>query len=80
MLPPDRLLQVLKTVPLIQFEGWVYRIVAEKYREAPIEIIGSYIAGGRFNISQRFGILYTANSRETALTEVRHFFETSPGL
>jgi hypothetical protein len=63
MLPLEQLFHALQTVPLIQFEGWAYRIVAEEYREAPIEIIGSFLAGGRFNISQRFGMLYTADSR-----------------
>ncbi len=63
----ERALQKLRP---ISFDGVVRRIYDAEY--GFLETTGSYLFGGRWNRRQRYGALYTALDKETAVKEIRH--------
>jgi RES domain-containing protein len=75
----DRLLRALEKAPVEPFSGFVYRIVAERYRDSPLSAIGSVHSGGRYNAPNTFPVLYCADSQMTALMEVNALFTTADG-
>jgi RES domain-containing protein len=75
----DRLLRTLEHAPVQRFSGFVYRVIAEKYRESPLSAIGSIRSGGRYNAPNSFPVLYCADSQMTAMLEVEALFSTSDG-
>ena len=75
----DRLLRALDNAPVESFSGFVYRIIAERYRDAPLSAIGSVRSGGRYNAPNTFPVLYCADSQMTAMLEVEALFTTADG-
>lgn len=75
----DRLLRTLEHAPVQRFSGFVYRVIAEKYRESPLSTIGSIRSGGRYNAPNTFPVLYCADSQMTAMMEVEALFTTAGG-
>jgi RES domain-containing protein len=75
----DKLLRALEHAPVEPFSGFVYRIIAERWRESPLSAIGSIRAGGRFNAPNTFPVLYCADSQMTAMLEVEALFTTAAG-
>ena len=67
----ERLLRALEHAPVALYTGYGYRIVAEKWREAPLSTIGSVRFGGRYNAPNSFPVLYSADSQLTAMIEQR---------
>lgn len=80
MYETDALIRALERAPVISFAGYVYRVVADKWREAPLSALGSVRVGGRFNPPNTFPLLYCADSQMTAMTEVEALFTTADGL
>jgi RES domain-containing protein len=76
---PDRLLRALENAPVQPFDGFVYRIIAERHRDSPLSAIGSVRSGGRYNAPNTFPVLYCADSQMTALLEVEALFATADG-
>jgi RES domain-containing protein len=75
----DRLLRALENAPVAPFSGFVYRVIAEKYRETPLSAIGSIRSGGRYNAPNSFPVLYCGDSQMTAMLEVEALFTTADG-
>lgn len=75
----DRLIRALEHAPVSPYTGYAYRIVAEKWRDAPLSAIGSVRAGGRYNAPNSFPVLYCADSQLTAIMEVEALFMTADG-
>lgn len=75
----DRLIRALEHAPVAPYTGYAYRIVAEKWRDAPLSAIGSVRAGGRYNAPNSFPVLYCADSQLTAMMEVEALFMTADG-
>jgi len=69
----------LEHAPVEPFAGFVYRVIAERWRETPLSAIGSIRAGGRFNAPNTFPVLYCADSQMTAMLEVEALFTTADG-
>jgi RES domain-containing protein len=61
------------------FSGFVYRTIAERWRDTPLSAIGSIRTGGRYNVPNSFPVLYCADSQMTALLEVQALFATADG-
>jgi RES domain-containing protein len=59
---------------LSPFTGYTYRVISDEYRGDPLSGIGSVINGGRYNPPHSFEVLYSSDSRVTALTEVEALF------
>ena len=76
---PDKLLRALEHAPIKPFAGFVYRVIAERWRESPLSTIGSIRVGGRYNAPNSFPVLYCADSQMTALLEVEALFTTADG-
>jgi RES domain-containing protein len=76
---PERLLRALEHAPVEPFAGFVYRVIAERWRDSPLSAIGSVRAGGRYNVPNTFPVLYCADSQMTALLEVEALFITADG-
>ena len=76
---PERLLRALEDAPTGPFSGFVYRTVAERWRDSPLSAIGSVRLGGRYNVPNSFPVLYCADSQMTALLEVQALFATADG-
>jgi RES domain-containing protein len=76
---PDRLLRALENAPVEPFSGFVYRVIAERYRDSPLSAIGSVRSGGRYNAPNTFPVLYCADSQMTAMLEVEALFTTADG-
>lgn len=64
---------------MVPYEGYAYRVVAEKWRDAPLSGLGSIRAGGRYNAPNTFPVLYCADSQLTAMIEVEALFATADG-
>ena len=79
MYSTERLLRALENAPVQPFSGFVYRVIAEKYRESPLSAIGSVRSGGRYNVPNSFPVLYCADSQMTAMLEVEALFTTADG-
>ena len=79
MYPSDKLLRALENTPVEPFTGFVYRVVAERWRDSPLSTIGSLRAGGRYNAPSTFPVLYCADSQMTAMLEVEALFATADG-
>jgi RES domain-containing protein len=79
LLSPERLIRALENAPVAPFSGFVYRTVAERWRDSPLSAIGSVRLGGRYNVPNSFPILYCADSQMTALLEVQALFATADG-
>ena len=77
---PDRLLRALEIAPVQPFAGFVYLVIAERYRNSPLSAIGSVRSGGRYNAPNSFPVLYCADSQMTAMLEVEALFATAEGL
>jgi len=75
----ERLLRALENAPVQPFSGFIYRVIAEKYRESPLSAIGSVHSGGRYNAPDSFPVLYCADSQMTAMLEVEALFTTADG-
>lgn len=75
----ERLLRVLEHAPVTSFNGFAYRVVADRWRDAPPSTIGSVRAGGRYNTPNSFPVLYCADSQLTAMMEVEALFTTADG-
>jgi RES domain-containing protein len=69
----------LEHAPVEPFDGFVYRVISERWRESPLSIIGSIRAGGRYNAPNTFPVLYCADSQVTAMLEVEALFTTADG-
>jgi RES domain-containing protein len=76
---PDKLLRALEHAPVEHFVGFAYRVIAERWRDAPLAAIGSTRVGGRYNAPNTFPVLYCADSQLTALLEVEALFTTADG-
>jgi RES domain-containing protein len=76
---PDKLLRALEHAPVELFSGFVYRVIAERWRDSPLSTIGSIRAGGRYNVPNTFPVLYCADSQMTAMLEVEALFTTADG-
>ena len=79
MHPPDKLLRALERAPVEPFTGFVYRVIAERWRESPLSTIGSVRVGGRYNAPNAFPVLYCADSQMTAMLEAEALFTTADG-
>ena len=79
MYSPDKLLRALEHAPVEPFSGFVYRVIAERWRESPLSTVGSIRAGGRYNAPNTFPVLYCADSQMTAMLEVEALFATADG-
>lgn len=75
----DRLIRALENAPVAPFSGFVYRAIAERWRDSPLSAIGSVRTRGRYNIPNSFPVLYCADSQMTALLEVQALFATADG-
>jgi RES domain-containing protein len=75
----DKLLRALENAPVEPFTGFVYRVIAERWRDSPLSTIGSLRAGGRYNAPSTFPVLYCADSQMTAMLEVEALFATADG-
>jgi RES domain-containing protein len=75
----DRLVRVLERSPLTPYTGFVYRVIADKWRDAPLSAIGAVQRGGRFNAPNAFPVLYSADSQMTAMMEANALFVTADG-
>ena len=75
----ERLVRALEHAPIASYAGYAYRIVAEKWRDAPLSAVGSLRAGGRYNPPNSFPVLYCADSQLTAMMEVEALFATADG-
>lgn len=69
----------MEHAPVEPFTGFVYRVIAERWRDSPLSAIGSVRAGGRYNASNTFPVLYCADSQMTAMLEVEALFTTADG-
>ena len=76
---PDKLLRALEHAPVEPFVGFLYRVIAERWRDSPLSTIGSTRVGGRYNAPNTFPVLYCADSQVTALLEVEALFATADG-
>lgn len=79
MYSPDKLLRALEHAPVKPFDGFVYRVIPERWRDSPLSTTGSIRAGGRYNAPNTFPVLYCADSQMTALLEVEALFATADG-
>lgn len=79
MFPIERLNLVLNAAPLVSYSGYSYRVIEDRWRNDPLSAIGALQHGGRYNAPGAFSLLYTADSRVTALKEVEALFDTSDG-
>lgn len=79
MHPPDKLFRALEHAPVEPFSGFVYRVIAERWRESPLSTAGSIRLGGRYNAPNTFPVLYCADSQMTAMLEVEALFATADG-
>lgn len=79
MFPIERVNTVLDAAPLVSYSGYSYRVIEDRWRNDPLSAIGALKNGGRYNAPEAFSLLYTANSRVTALKEVEALFDTSDG-
>jgi RES domain-containing protein len=61
------------------YTGFAYRVIADRWRESPLSVIGSLRSGGRYNAPNTFPVLYCANSQLTAMIEVEALFATADG-
>jgi len=75
----ERLKAILNTTPLVTYSGYSYRVIEDRWRNDPLSAIGALQSGGRYNAPGAFSLLYTANSRVTALKEVQALFDTPDG-
>ena len=75
----DKLLRALENAPVEPFTGFVYRVIAERWRDSPLSAMGSVRTGGRYNLPNSFPVLYCADSQMTALLEVQALFATADG-
>src|ERR1700712_4632940 len=69
----------MEQAPVEPFTGFVYRVIAERWRDSPLSAIGSTRSGGRYNAPNTFPILYCADSQMTAMLEVEALFTTADG-
>jgi RES domain-containing protein len=76
---PDRLIRALEHAPVAPFSGFVYRTIAERWRDSALSTIGSVRTGGRYNVPNSFPVLYCADSQMTTLLEVQALFSTADG-
>jgi RES domain-containing protein len=65
---------VLRTVPLLSFDGYVTRFVYAAHQAAALAAVGAFRAGGRFN-PPGIAALYTSVRRAVALIEATQFFD-----
>ena len=79
MYSTDKLLRALKDAPVEPFNGFVYRVISERWRGSPLSTIGLIRAGGRYNAPNTFPVLYCADSQMTAMLEVEALFATADG-
>jgi RES domain-containing protein len=77
--PSLRLLGALEKAPVEPYSGYVYRIIAERFRDSPLSALGSVRLGGRYNAPNSFPVLYCAGSQLTAMLEVQALFTTADG-
>jgi len=75
----DRLIRALENAPVAPFSGFLYRIIADRWRDSPLSAIGSLRSGGRYNAPNTFPVLYCADSQMTAMLEVEALFTTADG-
>lgn len=75
----ERLVRVMEHASVAPYTGYAYRIVADKWREAPLSAVGSVRSGGRYNAPNSFPVLYCADSQMTAMMEVEALFMTADG-
>jgi RES domain-containing protein len=75
----ERLKAILNTSPLVTYSGFTYRVIEDRWRNDPLSAIGALQNGGRYNAPGTFSLLYTANSRITALKETQALFDTEDG-
>lgn len=75
----ERLKATLNTTPLVTYSGYSYRVIEDRWRNDPLSAIGALRHGGRYNAPDTFSLLYTANSRITALKEVQALFDAADG-
>ena len=80
MYETEALVRALERAPVTSFAGFVYRVVADRWREIPLSALGSVRVGGRFNPPNTFPLLYCADSQMTAMMEVEALFMTADGL
>jgi RES domain-containing protein len=76
---PDQLLRALENAPVEPFTGFTFRVIAERWRDTPLSVIGSVRLGGRYNAPNTFPVLYCADSQMTAMLEVEALFTTADG-
>jgi RES domain-containing protein len=79
LLPVERLVRAVEHAPLIPYSGFTYRVIAEKWRDAPLSAIGAVQRGGRYNAPNAFPVLYSADSQMTAMLEAEVLFTTADG-
>ena len=68
----------LRTAPVSEFSGTVYRICPARYGGNLVSMRGSFLNGARYNIRGYFGTLYTFLSKETARREIARYFTVEP--
>jgi RES domain-containing protein len=75
----DTLVQMVESAMLSSFSGFSYRVIADKWRDAPLSAMGAMQHGGRYNAPHSFPVLYGADSQLTALLEAEALFTTADG-
>jgi RES domain-containing protein len=69
MIDIETLIDRLRKVQLVGFEGLVYRCLPAKYASVVLSTVGSFKFGGRYNAQGEFGVLYTSDHPETCRAE-----------
>ena len=75
----EKIIAVLERAPLTAYSEPSYRLIAERWRDAPMSALGAFERGGRYNAPHTFPVLYTADSQMTALLEAEALFTTADG-
>jgi len=75
----EKIIAVLEHAPLTAYSEPSYRLIAERWRDAPMSALGAFERGGRYNAPHTFPVLYTADSQMTALLEAEALFTTADG-
>lgn len=74
---PD-LRQFFEQAPKEPFSGKVYRIVVTPFAGHILSVRGAFARGGRYNIRDHFGCLYTSLSPDLAKQEMQRYFTIKP--
>ena len=67
-----------RRAPAVEFRGPAYRLCVSLYRNRTLSMSGAWNRGGRYNIRNYFGALYTSLDLATAHAEMCRYFTVEP--